>query len=98
MARKVFLILSGFALIQARKIFLVVAVVLLVLAAAFSPGNQCLAQQKTTNKTAQTGPFRSPQNQIQMRRMTDAERRAAAERTAKRRAAASQKNQAGVQR
>jgi hypothetical protein len=96
MARKVFLILSGFALFQARKIFLTAAGLLFVLITILAPGNQCLAQEKPVDKTSQTGTFRSPQNQVQMRRMTNDERRAAAERAAKRRAAAAEKKQQGV--
>ena len=63
---------------------------LLLVAALWLGVGQGLAQMGKS--PGQTGPFRSSQNVMQMRRMTNAERQAAAQRNAARRAAA-RKNQ-----
>ena len=51
------------------------------------------AQTPMGGKTAQTVPYRSPQTTMKMRSTTNAQRRAAAARNAKRKVAAGQKNQ-----
>jgi hypothetical protein len=55
-----------------------------------------LGSAQADNPTAKTQPFRSPQNPMQMRKTTMAQRRAAAARNAQRKAAAGQKNQVGL--
>jgi len=65
-----------------RVIRLLIAVVFLLL------GNS----QSNAQKEAQTGPYRSTEGQMQMRRTTTADRRKAAARIAVRRAAAAQKD------
>ena len=75
----------------------------LALAAIFWLASLGLAQMQGGKSPAQTGPYRSPQNPyLKMRSITNAQRQAAAQRNAARRAAALQKNpsaatsQAGV--
>jgi hypothetical protein len=68
----------------------VLRLILLLVALWWGVG-QCLAQ--TQQSPAQTGPYRSPQNVMPMQKTTNAQRRAAAERTAARRAGDAKKEQ-----
>jgi hypothetical protein len=73
------------------KYLAVLRLVLVVVFALFWVVGQCLAQ--TQQSPAQTGPFRSSQNVMPMQKTTNAQRRAAAERTASRRAGDAKKTQ-----
>ncbi len=75
-----------------QKVVTVVRLVL-VLATLCWGVSLASAQMKGGGRSAQSGPFRSQQNVMQMNKTTQAQRRAAAARNAARKLAAGQKNQ-----
>ena len=77
---------------QRQSLVFLTRLVLCVLALCWGAG-LASAQMQSGGTKAQTGPYRSPQAVMQMRKMTMAQRQAAAKRNAERKAAAAaQKN------
>ena len=70
---------------RSRRLLTFLTRLALVLIAVFMAMGLCLAQMQNNGKSpAQTGPFRSPQNVMKMRSLTQAQREAAAARNAAR--------------